>query len=473
MSASTPALDRPRPATGRRVRRDETIFSARRLLEIAGGRVPGQVVIQLTDSCNARCPQCEMRVDNGYARASLQEAEIRKVLEAAAEHHVAAVSFTGGEPFLQLEELLRLMRYATDLGIPFVRTGTNAYFLRHADRPGWEEKVESFAAALAATGVRNFWISIDSADPQVHESMRGLPGVTEGIARALPILKRHGIWATANLGVNRATGGQRLALPLNPSPEQQARFHRQCRDAFRSFYRHVLDLGFTIVNFCYPMSIESEPASGLQAIYRASSADDVVRFRRDEKAILFSAMGDAVADFRHRIRIFSPRSMLHALAEHYAGGGGAPQFGCRGGLDFFFVSAADGDTYPCGFRSDENLGRYWDLDRRAPATGEPCSRCDWECFRDPSNLLGPFLELPRRPIALLRQQRRAPDWSRLWWEDLRYQRAADYCDGRRPPDLERLRRFVPRLGAEPSRAAISSTTPVSSTNPIPSINQGS
>jgi len=37
-------------------------------------------------------------------------------------------------------------------------------------------------------------------------------------------------------------------------------------------------------------------------------------------AALFRALIDTIAEFRHRIRIFSPRSSLHALVQQYGGG---------------------------------------------------------------------------------------------------------------------------------------------------------
>jgi hypothetical protein len=54
-------------------------------------------------------------------------------------------------------------------------------------KPAGTGELACFAKALAATGIRNFWISLDSADTQTHEAMRGLPGVVEGIRRALPL----------------------------------------------------------------------------------------------------------------------------------------------------------------------------------------------------------------------------------------------------------------------------------------------
>ena len=49
--------------------------------------------------------------------------------------------------------------------------------------------------------------------------------------------------------------------------------------SLRKFYRFVRDLGFTIANTCYPMSIDQpEHATGLDAVYRATSTDRIIRF---------------------------------------------------------------------------------------------------------------------------------------------------------------------------------------------------
>lgn len=44
------------------------------------------------------------------------------------------------------------------------------------------------------------------------------------------------------------------------------------------------------------------------------------------------------------------------------------QVRCRGGIDFFFVSAADGLAYPCGYRGRECLGDYADMDKQSAGT---------------------------------------------------------------------------------------------------------
>ncbi|MFW5635758.1 MAG: radical SAM protein [Thermodesulfobacteriota bacterium] len=418
------------------------------------GRVPGQLVIQLTDHCNARCPQCGMRTTERFQRSRLCSDAVRGMIDAAAEKGVRALSLTGGEPMLFRKELMALIRYAGQAGIPFLRTGTNGFFFTGADRPGFEDRIETIAEALAETPIRNFWISLDSALPAIHESMRGFPGVVAGIEKALPIFHRHGIYPSVNLGINRnITEATRSAPPegIQENPEEYtACFYDRYRNAFRAFYRFVIELGFTIVNSCYPMSVEPDAdVDRLSPVYAASSEDAVVRYTPAEKALLFKAMFDTIPEFRSRIRIFSPRISLYALHRQYAGDETFSPCPCRGGIDFFFIDARDGMTYPCGYRGHENMGdfRNLDLDRIENSSG--CLECDWECFRDPSELFGPLLQARSAPGSVLRKFSRDPEYRRLWFEDLKYYRACDLFDGRRPPDATRLAKFGPSKSVKP------------------------
>jgi hypothetical protein len=288
--------------------------------------------------------------------------------------------------------------------------------------------------------------------------MRGLPGVVDAIERALPIFHECGVYPSANLGISRNVGGRATAhLKLCDDRGEGAgfdEFAERYRTAFRSFYRAAIDMGFTIVNACYPMSVGDGPPDGdwrgdLSAVYAATSDDDVVRYTAAEKACLFEVLRDTVSEFRCEVRIFSPRCSLHALCKQYSEGGDAA-YPCRGGVDFFFVSCRDGNTYPCGYRGAENLGKFWHLDRRSLPRQAACRRCDWECFRDPSELAGPVLEGISNPLDLWRRIRSDRDYFALWLDDWRYYQACDFFDGRRPPRPERLRKFG-RESETPSR----------------------
>lgn len=421
--------------------------AGRQFAGLLRGRVPGQVVVQLTDRCNATCPQCGMRVTERFDRSRLSMDEVRGIIDAAAEKGVRALSFTGGEPMLIFEDLAELIRYAGAAGIPYLRTGTNGFFFTNSHRPDFKSRIARFVDTLADTPLRNFWISIDSAVPRVHETMRGFPGVVEGIRSALPVFHAAGIYPSVNLGVNRniseGTAGLSTAAGQLSRDEYLNAFYHRFRDGFREFYRFAVDMGFTLVNSCYPMSIDDgDGAEGdLSAVYAASSVDRVVRFSPEEKALLFRALFDTIPEFRSEIRIFSPRASVYELWRQYSGSPQEDPYPCRGGKDFFFVNARDGNTYPCGYRGDENLGKFPDLDLASLKNGDRCVACDWECFRDPSTLFGPILEGLARPASLLERLRHDRAYGGIWVEDLRYYRACDFFNGRTAPDYIRLGRF--------------------------------
>ena len=150
------------------------------------------------------------------------------------------------------------------------------------------------------------------------------------------------------------------------------------------------------------------------------------------------ALLETVPEFRSRLWIISPLTSLYALCKQYSNDS-ERSYPCRGGIDYFFVDSKEGNTYPCGYRGNENLGKFWDLDTNALNTRATCYQCDWECFRDPSELFGPLLHGRSNPLELFRKIRHDHEYFRLWLSDLKYSRACDFFDGRKPPDLNRLR----------------------------------
>lgn len=400
-------------------------------LSLLRGRVPGQLVLQYTDRCNATCPQCGMRVTANFPRSKLSVSETKRIIDAAAAKGIKALSFTGGEPFLFVEELIGLIKYAGEVGIPYIRTGTNGYLFMNSDRKEFPGRMHRLAEQLAGTPIRNFWISLDSVEPSVHEEMRGLPGVIRGIEKALPIFHEYGIYPAANLGINRNIGGTGETFNPDQAVSDPKEYGFQAQQAFRKFYRFILNLGFTMVNACYPMSLESQEDETLCSVYGANSVDQVVKFSPEEKLLLFKALYDVIADYRKVIRIFTPRAFLYTLIHQDQGNGnyGKP---CRGGVDFFYVDAKDGCTYPCGYRGNENLGRFWDIDISRSNMIADCRKCDWECFRDPSELFGPVLEFFTSPLNIANRFMKDREYCRVWMEDFVYYKKCDFFNGRKP-----------------------------------------
>jgi hypothetical protein len=400
------------------------------------GRVPAQLVVQYTDRCNALCAQCGMNARARFLRSTLHADAAVALVDAAAEKGVLALSFTGGEPLLYLGEIAELSRRARAKGIPFVRTGTNGFLFRGWERPDFSDRMRHLAETIAESGLNNFWISLDSADAGLHEQNRGLPGVVRGLEKALPAFREFGLFPAANLGLNRLAGGAQPAPDAEADPEG---FQAHFRDGLRRFFSRVESLGFSTANACYPMSLPEESASR-EAVYAATSAADMIRFSRAELALLYAALSQAVAGFRHRLRIFTPLSALLALAREARGQ--AARFPCRGGIDFFFVQAGGLTAYPCGYRGSEPLGEFPDLDLARIPRAASCSACHWECFRDPSVLAGPVLELLAHPLAGAARLLEDRELTRLWLEDLRYYRACNGFGLRVPPDFFALAHFA-------------------------------
>jgi uncharacterized Fe-S cluster-containing radical SAM superfamily protein len=424
---------------------------------LAKDRVPGQLVIQITNQCNAACPQCGMRKTADIRRTRLKMDVIRQILDAAGEKGIQAVSFTGGEPLLFLDRVTELISRAGRAGIPYIRTGTNGFLFCGSRQKGFKDRIRAMADKLAATPLRNFWISLDSAVPEVHEQMRGLPDVVRGIETALPIFHDAGIFPSVNLGINRLVGG-----PLTRDLHRRAfssdtayleAFYQKFHAAFDRFFRQVTRMGFTIANTCYPMSIgAADSEGGLQAVYAATAGEAVVRFTREEKKALYQALAATVTRHRPDLRIFTPLSALHTLidqhqalstASHPAPCPAVETAGCRGGTDYFFIGSDDGRTYPCGYRGREDLGPFPDLDLAGLDPLPDCRQCDWECFRDPSELFSPLLDTLHRPKKVLKRLSHDPRFFSLWQKDLRYYAACGYFNGRKPPAVSRLARFSP------------------------------
>ncbi len=393
---------------------------------ILKGRLPGQLVIQTTERCNAKCPQCGMNISNSFKRSTLSSEKIHQAIDRAAELNFQSVSFTGGEPFLIHDDIMNYIKYASVKGIKYTRTGTNGFMFQKHNEPGYTKKIHALAGQLSQSGIYTFWISIDSACPDTHEKMRGLPGVTEGIKKALKIFAEYKIYPSANLGINRNTGGRDTDSYLKYGIFQKEMFYESFAEKFRKFYKHVINMGFTIANACYPMSFKNDTDT---SVYTATSSENITSFTVEEKTALFSALADVIPEFRSKIRIFTPRSSLYSILCGLKGE--KEKFPCHGGVDYFFLDSHNGETYPCGFRGTESLGPFHTLTFTENKTH--CLACDWECFRDPSSLFAPFLSFKN-----FRKLIRDKTQYTLWKEDLSYFRNCSFFNCRKNINTEKL-----------------------------------
>lgn len=407
------------------------------LSEIKKGYAVPQLVIQYTTYCNASCPQCGMRRGSNITRITLDKEYVKLIIDyAVLEWGVQFLSFTGGEPFLFIDDIIELINYASRLGAKYIRTGTNGFAFRYnqSNINEFEKRVHNIAEKISETKLYTLWISIDSANPNTHEKMRGFQSLIKGIEKSIPIFERYGIYPAANLGLNRNIGGEYnsdevLSLDKN-------KFYEKYRKGISDFYQMAINMGFTIANICYPMSVENGTSA-----YHATSKDYIVSFSNEEKALLFKALYDSATEFRSKIRIFTPRSSLQSLIDFYSEGK-QTDYPCRGGIDYFYIDALNGHVYPCGYRAEDDLGEIWDIDINELRKQKPnCIRCDWECFRDPTEIIQPIINLFHSPtptlVKLITEKKR-----RLWIKDLLYFYACDFFNSRSKPNYTKMKIFA-------------------------------
>jgi MoaA/NifB/PqqE/SkfB family radical SAM enzyme len=374
-----------------------------------------------------------MRREAKIKRVKLPADTVKKALTECTEKGVEAVSFTGGEPFINIPEMFNLLDYAGGLKIPCLRSGTNGYMFAPKGEAAGLDKLIPFAESLAKSPLRNFWISMDSADTKTHERLRGLPGVIDGIAKALPVFHARGLYPAVNLGINRCIAGEMIP-PLDQGGGEEAFLESYCR-GFRAFFTKAVDMGFTMANVCYPMSFANANLGRGKPAYGAISADILVSFSPGELRLVFQALLQTIPAFRSSMRIFTPLSALYALSRENSRD---LRFPCLGGICYFYADSRDGHIYPCGYRGDEDMGASVAALRTLSRGREPfCGRCHWECFMDPSQLFGILRYVIRHPFKVCFGKALDRELLRLWFADIKYYLACGLFDGRKPLNRRR------------------------------------
>ncbi|HUU09631.1 MAG TPA: radical SAM protein [Phycisphaerae bacterium] len=141
-------------------------------------RVPYSVYLAVTDACPYRCPHCS------YARRRPGGLPLKKLLALVGEIKAlgtATLGFTGGEPILRadLEDLVAAA--GPDMATVLFTTGHGLDAAR--------------AGRLAAAGIANVTVGLDSADPAEHDRVRGIRGSFEEARAAVAACRAAGVYA--------------------------------------------------------------------------------------------------------------------------------------------------------------------------------------------------------------------------------------------------------------------------------------
>ncbi|MBW6512066.1 MAG: GeoRSP system radical SAM/SPASM protein [Desulfuromonadaceae bacterium] len=134
----------------------------------------------LSFRCNFSCSHCYSRDEQV---AELETADIKKIIDILVAKKIPFINFGGGEPLIR-EDLFEIAAYATSKGLN-VAMNSNGSLL---DEPA--------ATRLHKSGFKSVGISIDSADPALHDDFRNMPGSFEKAVAALRVLQNVGLKRT-------------------------------------------------------------------------------------------------------------------------------------------------------------------------------------------------------------------------------------------------------------------------------------
>jgi MoaA/NifB/PqqE/SkfB family radical SAM enzyme len=294
---------------------------------------PATIVYSITKACDYKCGHCYQRNDKG---SDLTE---DKLIETALKIRDAGVSMfdvEGGEPFLRLERLCRLIKSLGD--------GVEAWVNTHGGLVD-EAKLE----ALKKAGTFGLMISIHSPNVDEHDAFTGIAGSFEAACRAVQLCKKAGLIAAVNSVLTREQleGGQ--------------------LDKLMELTRK-LDCDF--VQLIHP-----KPAG------KWLGADEQIK--QNEKVI-------ENVEAKHLLYNSGKRKDYPALAAQVSEER-ADSLGCTAGaIDRFYVNAA-GEVQPCEFLNisfgNVNDEAFEDILKRMRSYfKEPC--CDWLCCTMSAQIAG-------------------------------------------------------------------------------------
>jgi radical SAM protein with 4Fe4S-binding SPASM domain len=161
---------------------------------ISGG-APRIISWNITLRCPLKCSHCYVDAGRDEAAGVLSTAEALAVIDQIRAIGTPVVVLSGGEPLMR-EDLCTIARYGTERGLRMVM-GTSGYFLDRA-----------MASRLKESGIRAAAISLDSPDPAVHDSLRGISGAWEKAVEAIRNCHDEGIGVQINMTVMRPSAGE-------------------------------------------------------------------------------------------------------------------------------------------------------------------------------------------------------------------------------------------------------------------------
>jgi len=291
---------------------------------------PINMVVMVNSACNMRCSHCSAKNYMGKGVKPMSYEVLESLVDQFVEMSGASVVLSGGEPTLH-PRLLDLIDHV-DKSKAVVALFTNG------------SKLPGMAAELRAAGVFGTLVSLDSADPTVHDTRRNKEGSFAQALKAIEALKANDMLAgistyISRFGMQKGSFEQMVALGEEIGVDQVFAFDAVPTGALM----HEADWVLT-----------KDDRWALKEMIKAQNA---------------SPTGPAIMG----------QSWVNS----------SEGFGCFAGFYQLYVTAA-GDVCPCDFTPitfgnvcDEPLQVIWDRMRSSPEWGVKHNECRMQdrCFR--------------------------------------------------------------------------------------------
>ncbi|WP_456412600.1 radical SAM protein [Thiolapillus sp.] len=306
------------------------------------------IAINLTRRCNLACAHCYMDAETRDAGGDeeLSTAEVKNLLdEIASRSSETMVVLTGGEPLLR-RDLETLVAHGSQLGLSIV-VGTNGVLLS-----------EARVRTLKAAGALGVGISLDSLDPESHDSFRGCPGSWEKTLAGMDHCRQHALPFQVHFSVT----------------EKNAHEVQPMIDFAQASGAHVLNIFFLVCTGRGESMSDISPARYEQVLKQ------LVEAQENTRDLIIRAR--CAPHYKRVAYEHDPESPL-TRAQGYEGGG------CLAGIHYCRITPEGGVT-ACPYIPDEegsirNQG-FWEIwdqsptfDRlRNPELKGKCGKCEYQ-----------------------------------------------------------------------------------------------
>ncbi|EGW55504.1 radical SAM/SPASM domain-containing protein [Candidatus Endoriftia persephonae] len=306
------------------------------------------IAINLTRRCNLACAHCYMDAATREAgsEAELTTDEVKALLDQIRERgDDTMVVLTGGEPLLR-RDLEALVAHGNGLGLAMV-VGTNGVLLN-----------EKRVAALKAAGAMGMGISLDSLDPNHHDSFRGCPGSWEKTLAGMEFCRQADLPFQVHFSVT----------------EQNADEVQSMIDFTKAAGAHVLNIFFLVCTGRGESMSDITPQRYEQVLQQLVEAQDA------NKDLLLRAR--CAPHYKRIAYQHDPESPL-TRAQGYEGGG------CLAGIHYCRITP-EGAVTACpyleaeeGSIRQESFWQIWDRSPtfqqlRNPQLHGKCGKCEYQ-----------------------------------------------------------------------------------------------